>query len=62
VFLTNGSSAEMWQPFQAWVTSTHPEDLQTLYPVGDPVPTEETIRLWDERTREWAEEVNASSE
>ena len=60
-YLTNGSSAEMWVPFQAWVASTHPEDLQTMYP-GEPVPTEESMRLWDERTGEWAEEVKASSE
>jgi len=58
----NGSSAEMWQPFQAWVASTHPEDMQVMYPVGDPTPTEERIRLWDERTAEWAEEVNASAQ
>ena len=29
-YITNGSSAEMWEPFQAWVASTHPEDLQVV--------------------------------
>jgi hypothetical protein len=43
-YLTNGSSAEMWQPFQAWVTSTHPEDSSPA--VGDPT-TEEAMRLWE---------------
>jgi len=61
-YLTNGSSAEMWEPFQAWVSSAHPEDLPVMYPVGDPTPTEVGIRLWDERTQEWADEVKASAE
>ncbi len=34
-YITNGSSAERWEPFQRWVTSAHPEDLQTMYPVGE---------------------------
>jgi hypothetical protein len=60
-YLTNGLSAEMWQPFQAWVASTHPEDVQVMYPVGDPVPTAESMRLWDERLTEWAATVNSGS-
>ena len=46
-YITNGSSAERWEPFQRWVASTHPEDLQTMYPVGELRITEEAIRLWD---------------
>jgi hypothetical protein len=60
--LTNGFDAQMWQPFQAWVSSAHPEDVQDLYPVGDPVPTRERMRLWEERTREWVASIKARSE
>jgi hypothetical protein len=60
-YLTNGFSAQRWEPFQAWVASTHPEDLQTMYPVGDPQITEEAIRLWDKRSKEWVAAVKASA-
>lgn len=58
-YLTNGLSNEMWTPLQTWMTSTHPEDLQTMYPVGDPPITEEYVRIWEERTRDYAAAVNA---
>jgi hypothetical protein len=61
-YITNGFSAQMWEPFQAWVTSAHPEDLQTLYPVGDPPITEQGIRLWERRLREWAATVKESAQ
>jgi hypothetical protein len=61
-FLTNGFSAQMWEPFQAWVASTHPEDLQAMYQGMGPLFSEESIRLWEERTKEWVETVNASSQ
>jgi hypothetical protein len=60
-YLTNGVSNEMWTPLQAWVTRTHPEDLQTMYPVGDLPITEEMIEVWDARTREYAAAVNAGT-
>ena len=61
-YLTNGFSAQMWEPFQAWVTSAHPEDVQTLYPVGDPPITDEGIRLWEQRLREWAATVKENAQ
>jgi hypothetical protein len=61
-YLTNGFSAQMWEPFQRWVTSAHPEDVQTLYPVGDPPITDQGIRLWERRLREWAGAVKAGSQ
>ena len=42
-FLTNGFSAEIWQPFQAWVASTHPEDLPAMYLGATPAITSESI-------------------
>jgi hypothetical protein len=60
--LTNGFDAQMWQPFHTWVSSAHPEDVQRLYPLGDPVPTRERMRLWEERTRQWVASIKAGSE
>ena len=60
-YLTNGFSAERWEPFQAWVTGTHPEDLPVMYPVGDTTITEESIRLWEQRSKEWVAAVKAGS-
>jgi hypothetical protein len=61
-FLTNGFSAEVWSPFQAWVASTHPEDLPAMYLGNSAVITEESIRLWEQRTQEWAATVKAGAE
>jgi hypothetical protein len=61
-YITNGFSAQMWEPFQAWVTSTHPTELQILYPVGDLPITEQGIRLWERRLREWAATVKAGAQ
>jgi hypothetical protein len=60
-YITNGSSAERWEPFQRWVTSAHPEDLQTMYPAGEFGITKEAIRLWDQRIREWVAAVKAGA-
>jgi hypothetical protein len=60
-FLTNGFSAEIWQPFQAWVARTHPVDVQVMYVGGTGAVTEESVALWEEYTKEWAAAVNAGS-
>jgi hypothetical protein len=60
-YIVNGFSAERWEPFQRWVTSTHPEDVPTLYPVPEPTNWDEFIRLWGKRTREWVAAVKAGS-
>ena len=60
-YITNGFSAERWEPFQRWVTSTHPEDVPTLYAPGDFGISKEAIRLWDRRTREWVAAVKAGA-
>ena len=59
-YLTNGVSEQMWQPFQAWLASAHPEDVPTLSAAG--VPTEESIRLWNWRLAEWVATVNSGSQ
>jgi hypothetical protein len=57
-YLTNGFSNEMWTPFQTWVASTHPLDIQLMYVGNAPAMTEESVRLWEQRTREYADAVN----
>jgi hypothetical protein len=59
-FLTNGFSADVWQPFQAWVATAHPQDLQVMYVGGFVAVTEESVALWEQRTQEWAATVQAS--
>jgi hypothetical protein len=51
-FITNGSSAERWEPFQRWVTSAYPEDAAVMYGVEFRI-TKDAIRLWERRIREW---------
>jgi hypothetical protein len=52
-YLTNGFSSERWEPFQRWVTSTHPEDLPVMYPVGALEISTASIRLWERRLPEF---------
>jgi hypothetical protein len=64
-FLANGSSKEMWEPFRQWVESVYPEDAAVMYlgpSVGQgPAITDESIRLWEQRSREWVAVVKAGS-
>jgi hypothetical protein len=52
-FITNGSSAERWEPFQRWVTSAYPEDAAVMYGVEFRI-TKEAVRLWERHVREFA--------
>jgi ketosteroid isomerase-like protein len=52
-FITNGSSAERWEPFQRWVTSAYPEDASVMYGMELGI-TKEAIRLWERHVREFA--------
>jgi len=55
-------SPQMWEPFAAWVSETHPKDFAVMYTGGgtDFRLTEESIRLWRQRTHEYVKEVAAS--
>jgi hypothetical protein len=49
-------SPQMWEPFAAWVSETYPEDASVMYTdagLTDYALTEEAIRLWEKRTREY---------
>ena len=53
-------SPQVWEPFANWVSRAHPKDAAVMY--GDESYSsvrlnEESIRLWDLRTREYVEEV-----
>ena len=53
-------SPQVWEPFAEWVSTTYPKDAAVMY--TDATTTgvqlsEESIRLWGRRTREYVEEV-----
>jgi hypothetical protein len=55
-------SPQMWEPFRDWVSSTYPKDFAVMYMEGGSNfrLTEESIRLWEQRTREYVKEVQAT--
>jgi hypothetical protein len=57
-FVTNGFSEQVWKPFATWVGTNHPDDLNVMYVGGEvffEALTEDSIRLWETRSREFAE-------
>ena len=53
-------SPQVWEPFANWVSTVHPKDAAVMYQDDSHSGvrlTEESIRLWDLRTREYVEEV-----
>jgi hypothetical protein len=49
-------SPQMWEPFAGWVSKAHPEDAAVMYTDGTyslTRLTEESIRLWEQRSREY---------
>jgi hypothetical protein len=54
-------SPQMWEPFAAWVSTTYPKDAAVMYTdetLSSFRPTERSVRLWEEHTREYVKEVN----
>jgi hypothetical protein len=57
---TEEFSPQTWEPFADWVSTTHSEDALVMYTDGSHsgvLLTEESIRLWERRTRDYVEEV-----
>jgi hypothetical protein len=56
-------SPQVWEPFRGWVYINYPEDAAIMYTGGGTGArlTEESIRLWDQRSREYAEEVGQTT-
>jgi hypothetical protein len=53
-------SPQVWEPFANWVSTVHPNDAAVMYQDDSHSGvrlTEESIRLWDLRTREYVEEA-----
>jgi hypothetical protein len=53
-------SPQVWEPFANWVSTAHPKDAAVMYQDeshSNVRLTEESIRLWGLRTREYVEEV-----
>jgi hypothetical protein len=57
-------SPQMWEPFAHWVSTTYPKDAAVMYQDGTLSNynlTEKSIRLWEQRTREYVKEVRGAS-
>jgi len=57
-------SPQMWEPFAGWVSTAHPKDAAVMYTDeshSNVRLTEESVRLWDARTREYVEEVGRNT-
>jgi len=55
---TSKFSNQVWQPFAQWVAQTHPDDVMKMYTDATQTDwrlSEESIRLWDERSREYVQ-------
>jgi hypothetical protein len=64
-YAANRFSAQMWEPFAAWIRENHPEDIPTMYEDGDSQTLEshsdESTALWAERIAEYVEVVRQTS-
>jgi hypothetical protein len=55
-------SPQVWEPFAAWVAENHPDDVLVMYEDGSQSSqriTEDSIPVWEQRTREYVAFVNA---
>jgi hypothetical protein len=59
-YLTSGFSDQVWEPFAAWVSTEHPDDVLSMYKdesqTGQRI-TQESARLWEQRIREYVAHV-----
>jgi len=59
-YLSNGFSRQMWEPFAAWVRVEHPDDIVAMYTDESQETqrvTEDSNRLWEQRTAEYVAAV-----
>jgi hypothetical protein len=58
-FLGNGFSEQMWEPFAAWVSRTHPEDAAIMYADWPSQRLESltprSIELWEKQTKNYVD-------
>jgi hypothetical protein len=57
-------SPQMWEPFAAWVSKNYPRDAEAMYTpdLGNFLLTRESVRLWEQRTREYVDVVTARAD
>jgi len=48
-----GFSSEMEETFHWWMSANHPDDVAVMYDGSEPRISEESIPLWEQRTREY---------
>ncbi|MCP3973655.1 MAG: hypothetical protein GY720_04100 [bacterium] len=65
VGILNDYSPQVWEVFTGWLTSNHLSDRLTMIrTVSDgtqfPIPTPESIALWDQYTQEFVAEIESS--
>lgn len=61
---TNDFGAQMWDPFREWVAETHPDDVLIMYTNASQTEervTEESVALWELRTKEYVAAVKRST-
>jgi hypothetical protein len=46
-------SSEMEKPFHWWMSANHPDDVAVMYEGSEPRISEDSIPLWEQRTREY---------
>jgi hypothetical protein len=60
----NGFSRQVWEPFADWVAEVHPDDVAIMYEDVSQTRwriTEESIPLWEQRSREYVDVVRAKA-
>ena len=55
-------SPQMWEPFAEWVSTTYPKDAAVMYneSLSDFQLTKESVRLWEQRTKEYVKVVQGT--
>lgn len=55
-------SAENWEPFRAWISQNHSDDLGIMYDgTSDIAMSDESLALWRTRIDEYAEELSSGA-
>jgi hypothetical protein len=60
-YMSNGFSEQMWEPFAYWLSVEHPGDVEAMYTDVSQIMeevTQDSIRLWEQRTAEYIAVVN----
>jgi hypothetical protein len=63
-YMANGFSQQMWEPFAHWIATKYPDDVLRMYDSFGQTNsrlTEESVQLWEERSRQYAQEVGQSA-